>query len=202
MVLAVNVQVGQMVTSGTNAVTLGDFNTFELVADVAEVDVSRIEVGQPAQISIDALPGVTFNGAVRRIAPSSTSVQGVVDYPVTIQLTDQDLSQVRPGMTAVATILNKEESQGWLVPQNAVQRGANGPYVQVVRNGKPEPVSVTTGTPQGEWIVVYSPELQAGDTVVGSVTTPLNQPGRTPSPGGFEQFRNLRPGAGGGRGGN
>jgi RND family efflux transporter MFP subunit len=199
-VLAVNVQAGQMVSPGTEAVTLGDLSTLELVVDVAEVDVSQVALGQPAQISIDALPTKTFDGVVERIDPASTSVSGVVNYLVTIRFTSSDLSQVRPGMTAVATIVNKQESQGWLVPQNALHQGANGSYVQVVQNGKQTQVNVTTGPTQGEWIVVYSPDLHAGDVVVGSVTAPLTQPGATPQPGGFNQFRNLSPGAGGGRG--
>jgi HlyD family secretion protein len=201
-VLAVDVQVGQMVSSGTEAVTLGDMSTLELTVDVAEVDVPRISVGQPAQISIDALPNTTFNGSVERIDPSSTSVSGVVDYVTTIRFTSPDLSQIRPGMTAVASIVNKQVSSGWLVPQNGVQTGKNGSdYVVVVQNGQQTQVNVTTGPTQGEFIVVFSPELHAGDVVVGSVTTPAIQPGATPGaggPGGFGGFRNLRPGAGGG----
>jgi HlyD family secretion protein len=196
-VLAVDVQVGQMVSSGTEAVTLGDLSTLELVVDVAEVDVPRIAVGQPAQISIDALPGKTFKGAVERIDPSSTSVSGVVDYLTTIRFTSSDLSQIRPGMTAVASIVNTQESSGWLVPQNSVHKGTKGSYVLVVQNGKQTQVNVTTGPTDGEWIVVFSPELHAGDVVVGSVTTPATQPGATPGAGGFGGFRNLSPGAGG-----
>jgi HlyD family secretion protein len=198
-VLAVNVQVGQMVSPGTEAVTLGDMSTLELVVDVAEVDVSQVALGQPAQISIDALPTKTFDGVVERIDPTSTSVSGVVNYLVTIRFTSSDLSQVRPGMSAVATIVNQQENQGWLVPQNALNQGANGSYVLVVQNGKQTQVNVTTGPTQGEWIVVYSPDLHASDVVVGSVTAPLTQPGATPSSGGFNNLRNLSPGAGGGR---
>ena len=188
-----------MVSSGTEAVTLGDLSTLELTVDVAEVDVPRIGVGQPAQISIDALPGKTFDGVVERIDPSSTSVSGVVDYVTTIRFTSPDLSQIRPGMTAVASIVNKQVSSGWLVPQNAVHKGTSGSYVLVVQNGKQTQVNVTTGPTQGEFIVVFSPDLHASDVVVGSVTTPAIQPGATPGAGGgFNGFQNLRPGAGGG----
>jgi HlyD family secretion protein len=198
-VLAENVQVGQMVSAGTEAVTLGDLSTLELVVDVAEVDVPRIAVGQRAQISIDALPGKTFDGTVERIDPSSTSVSGVVDYPVTIGFTSSDLSQIRPGMTAVASIVNQQESSGWLVPQDAVHKGTDGSYVLVVQNGQQAQVNVTTGPTDGEWIVVFSPTLHAGSVVVGSVTSPATQPGATPAGrDGFGGFRNLRPGAGGG----
>jgi HlyD family secretion protein len=194
-VLSVDVQVGQMVSSGTEAVTLGDLSTLQVVVDVAEVDVPRIAVGQPAQISVDALPNTTFKGAVERIDPSSTSVSGVVDYLTTIRFTSSDLSQIRPGMTAVATIVNKEVSSGWLVPQDAVHKGSQGnDYVVVVQSGKQTQVIVTTGPTQGEFIVVFSPELHTGEVVVGSVTAPSTTSGT----GGFGGFRNLSPGAGAG----
>jgi RND family efflux transporter MFP subunit len=192
--------VGQMVSAGTEAVSLGDLSTLELIVDVAEVDVPRIAVGQPAQVSIDALPGKTFDGTVERIDPSSTSVSGVVDYAVTTGFTGSDLSQIRPGMTAVATIVNQQESSGWLVPQDAVHKGADGSYVLAVENGQQTQVNVTTGPTDGEWIVVFSPNLQAGAEVVGSVTSPATQSGATPAGrGGFNGFQNLRPGAGGAR---
>ncbi len=167
--------------------------------NVAEVDVSKIEPGQVAEITIDALPGQTFGGIVIRIAPSSTSESGVVNYPVTIQLANSDLTDVRPGMTAVATILDDDASNAaWLVPTNALRERGDNTMIIVIRDGQPMPVEVIPGTSQGEWTVVQSAELQAGDEVAGSVSSFLNQgdvPGFGP-PGGGPGF-----GGGGFRGG-
>jgi HlyD family secretion protein len=238
-VLAVNAQVGQAVSSGFSVFSLGDLNSLEATVNVAEVDIPRVRVGQSAQIALDALPGQSFPGVVTLIAASSTSAQGVVNYPVTIKFTGQvtptnqltrtnqvtstrritataatanaagvaapgtdapaDLSQVRSGMTAVATITANEGITGWLVPNNALQqRPGGGTYVVVVRNGQEVPVNVTVGVVQGEFTAVDSPDLHAGDAVVGGVTSRLNQP--TQPGGGFQQFRNLSPaGPGGGR---
>lgn len=185
-VLEVNVTVGQKVGAGTQAFVLADLSALKLTVNVAEVDIPRIRVGQHAEVTIDALPGRTFQGVVNRIAPASTSSQGVVNYPVTIRLTDPDLSDVRPGMTAVATILGEEASTGWLVPTNALQPRENGTFVLVLREGTPTPIQVIPGETRGEWTLVQSPELQAGDQVVGSVTSFLNR-GETanPRPGAF-----------------
>jgi HlyD family secretion protein len=175
-VLSVDVEVGEQVQAGTSAVTLADLNDLELTVNVAEVDVSKIQPNQAAEISIDALPGQTFGGKVIRVAPSSTSESGVVNYPVTIQLTNSDLAYVRPGMTAVATILDEDASNaGWLVPANALRERGDNTMIIVVRNGQPNPIQVTPGASQGEWTVVQSPDLQAGDEVVGSVSSFLDQ---------------------------
>jgi len=236
-VLAVNAQVGQAVSSGFSAFSLGDLNSLEATVNVAEVDIPRVRVGQRAQIALDALPGQSFNGVVTLIAASSTSAQGVVNYPVTIKFTGQvtptnqltstnqltrtrritattttanvggvlaapaaaaaDLSQVRSGMTAVATITANEGITGWLVPNNALQqRPGGGTYVVVVRNGQEVPVNVTVGVVQGEFTAVQSPDLHAGDAVIGGVTSRLQQN----QPGGFQQFRNLNPAGPGGGG--
>jgi multidrug efflux pump subunit AcrA (membrane-fusion protein) len=74
-------------------------------------------------------------------------------------------------MTAVATLRNQETASGWLVPVNAVQSVGGEAEVAIVRDGTTLTVPVTTGSIQGEWVVVESPEIQAGDAVVGSVTS-------------------------------
>jgi RND family efflux transporter MFP subunit len=174
-VITVGVEVGQQATAGLSAVTLADVTTLELTINVAEVDIPKVEIGQSAQISIDALPDRTFSGVVSRIAPSSSSDSGVVNYPVTIRLHNLDLQGVRPGMTAVATLVNKTAAAGWLVPTNAVQEFEGETTVTVVRNGQRSQVKVTRGNSQGEWTEVQSSDLKAGDQVVGKVSSFIDQ---------------------------
>jgi RND family efflux transporter MFP subunit len=174
-VLAVNVELGQQAPAGLNAITLADLTALELTINVAEVDIPKVQVGQPAQITLDALPGQTFNGVVSRIAPASTSQSGVVNYPVTIRLNNIDGAGVRPGMTAVATLVGNTAKTEWLVPTNALVEFEGEITVVVVRGEQHLRVKVTPGAPQGEWTLVQSAELHAGDQVVGSVTLHLNQ---------------------------
>lgn len=171
---------GQQVSSGTTAATMADVGDLELTVNVAEVDVQQVEVGQAAEITLDALPGQTFAGMVTQVAPASDPESGVVNYPVTIQLTDENLRGVRAGMTAVATLRNPTTAAGWLVPSNAVQQSNGGAQVVVVRGEQRLNVAVTTGAIQGEWVVVESAEIQAGDQVVGSVTTLVNEENNFP----------------------
>lgn len=184
-ILTLSLVRGQQVSSGTAVATIADVGNLELTVNVAEVDVQQVEVGQPAEITLDALPGQSFAGVVSHVAPASDPESSVVNYPVTIQLVDDNLRGVRAGMTAVATLQNQETAAGWLVPVNAVQ-GTNGDVqVVVVRAGQRLTVPVTTGAIQGEWIVVESSEIQTGDQVVGSVTTLVNENSGLPfGPGG------------------
>ncbi|MBI3958213.1 MAG: efflux RND transporter periplasmic adaptor subunit [Chloroflexi bacterium] len=173
-ILAVNLTVGQRVGSGSSAVTLARRDNLELQVNVAEVDVSKLSLGQPAQITLDALPGENFAGEVISIAPAAESASGVVNYPVTIRLINPD-SRVLSGMTSVAVLVNEAAGAGWLVPATAVRGAGDGTQVLVLRDGAPTPVAVTVGARQGEWVVVDSPELQADDRVVGTTASFINQ---------------------------
>jgi HlyD family secretion protein len=173
--LSVDVEVGEQVSAGASAVTLADLNALELTVNVAEVDIGKIHLDQRAEITVDALPDQVFGGVVARIAPSSDSDSGVVNYPVTIQLTDTDLSGVRPGMTAVADMLGEETADSWLVPASAVQERDGETVVMILRDGQPTPISVTSQGSEGEWTVVQSPDLKEGDQAIGTVSSFLNQ---------------------------
>jgi HlyD family secretion protein len=174
-VLSVTVEEGYRAAVGQPAATLANLNELELTVNVAEVDISKIQPGQPVEITVDALPDDAFRGTVTRIAPVSSSEQGVVNYPVTVQLTGSDLTGARPGMTAVATFLGDESETGWLVPTNALNERGNGTVVMIMRDRQPTPIAVTVEGSQGEWTIVQSTELQDGDEAMGTVSSFLDQ---------------------------
>ncbi len=66
-------------------------------------------------------------------------------------------------------------ADSWLVPTNALQTSGSNTVVQVVRDQQTKTVTVTPGAVQGEWTIVESPDLQANDLVVGSVTSQSDQ---------------------------
>ena len=197
-VLAANAIEGQQISAGFTAFTLADTGALELTVNVAEVDISKVAVGQQAEITVDALPDRTFSGQVTQVAPSSNATSGVVNYPVTIALTDDNLDGVRPGMTAVATIFNSENTDtAWLVPSVAVRERNGNTMVLVLRDGQPTPIQVEKQGTQGEWTIVVSPDLKAGDEAVGAVNLPSQQ--NQQQQGGL--FPGGGPGSGGGPGG-
>jgi len=175
-VLAIDAAIGERISEGTVVLTLADTAQLELTIDVAELDVPQVDVGQSARIEIDAASGQNFRGEITDIAPSSDSTSGVVYYPVTIRLTDNELSKIRPGMTAIATIQNTETAAegGWLVPTTALQQENNQSVVMIADGETQRAVAVETGAVQGEWTVVQSSELQAGDQVVGTLASYTN----------------------------
>jgi HlyD family secretion protein len=95
---------GEMLTPGENVLTLGDLMTMRVeTTDLSEVDVARVAVGQPVNVTFDAIKGKTLTGQVTRIAPMSSQGQGGVNYAVIVEL-DQLDPALRWGMTAFTDI--------------------------------------------------------------------------------------------------
>jgi len=101
---AVYARAGEMLSPGQAVVALGDLTALRVeTTDLSEVDVARVAVGQPANVTFDGLPGKALVGKVARIAPMSSSGQGGVNYTVLVEL-DQLDPALKWGMTAFTDI--------------------------------------------------------------------------------------------------
>ena len=95
---------GEMLAPGQTVLALGDLSSLRVeTTDLSEVDVARVTVGQPVNVTFDALKGQTLQGRVTRIAPMSSASQGGVNYTVIVEL-DQLDPALRWGMTAFTDI--------------------------------------------------------------------------------------------------
>ena len=97
---AVNVHVGETLDPGAYAILLGDTSQLRVeTTDLRETDVVRVAVGQPVEVTFDALPNRIFQGAVTHVAPVSSAEKGSTNYTVHVTVADLDPS-LRWGMTA------------------------------------------------------------------------------------------------------
>jgi multidrug efflux pump subunit AcrA (membrane-fusion protein) len=84
--------------------TIGDLAHLRIeTTDLRETDIARVELGQPVDVTFDALPGVRLKGKVTRIAPMATQGQGGTNYTVVVEL-DQPDPRLKWGMTAYVNI--------------------------------------------------------------------------------------------------
>lgn len=110
-VLAVNVEAGLSISGGTVVATLADTSKLKLTVNVEQKEISHIQIGQNAAVSVYALPDRTFTGVVDLIIPVSDMSTGQVNYPVTLHLTDKTLDGLLPGMTATAIFTETAKAQ-------------------------------------------------------------------------------------------
>lgn len=156
---------GDQVNAGSNAVQVDDLSTVQVVVEVSEVDINRIQVGQPASVVLDAVQDVQYQGEVVAVALAGNVTQTGVNFRVVVELEDADVN-VRPGMTAAVNIVVTELEDVLLVP-NRVVRVQNGRrVVYVMRAGRMEAVVITLGASSETFSEVVGGELSEGDVIV------------------------------------
>ncbi len=173
-ILNKDVDVGHVISStlssaseGTPLFTMANLDNIYVNAQVDEVDISRVAVGQTATVAVDSLPGRTFNGRVERIAPKGKVERTVTIFDVVIIITDKDKKLLKPGMTAAVSILTDVVKDALIVPNEALRtkNGATGVYV--MQGGSPNFVKVDTGKTDGILTEVRS-GVKEGEEVVTS----------------------------------
>lgn len=165
MITAVEVKPGDQVGPGTVAFGLADFSQLFVDVEVSEVDINRVRPGQPVTLTLDAVPGRTYSGTVVEVGLMGMVVQGMVNFPVTVEILDAD-QQVRPGMTTAVNIVVEQIEDVLLVPNRAVRLQEGKRVVYVLRDGMPVAVPVVLGASSDTDSQVLEGELRAGDLIV------------------------------------
>ncbi len=172
-VTAVSVDPGELALSGTPVITVQTVDgQFEIVAQIAEADVSKVALGDLADVTFDAFGDrTTFAAQVVSIDPAQQLVDGVVIYEAKLALRDVSKDTVlKPGMTADATIITERIPDVLTVPQRAVLLKDGGNVVRVqTGEGTFEERAVTTGLRGDGGRVQILEGLTAGEKVVISV---------------------------------
>ena len=166
---------GDQVSAGAAAFRLDDLTSLFVDVEVSEVDINSVEVGQPATLSFDAILDKDYHGEVVEVAKAGTNVNGVVNFKVTIELTDAD-ADVKPGMTAAVNITVEEIDNVILVPNRAVRLLAGQRYVYLMVNGVPQKTEVSLGSSSDTMSVLAGGDVSEGDLII------LNPPAEIAGP--------------------
>ena len=161
----VNVEQGQRVEANASVLQLVDTNVIEIDGSVDEIDVLSVAVGAGASVTMDALPGQSIPGAVSFLGAEAQSQQGIVSYPIGVQVQPPDDVQLPEGLSAVATITIGEDLGVLLVPIQAVRGSFDQPTLGVMVDGQIVETPVTLGSSDDFWTVVTE-GVEEGDQIV------------------------------------
>lgn len=143
------VNIGQTVTSNLSVASLfliaRDLTKMQVWVSVNEADIGSIRPQQPVTFTVDAFPGETFKGVVRKIRPNATMTSNVVTYVVEVD-TDNSNLRLIPYLTANVSFEVTRRDNVLMVP-NAALRWA--PAGSVSRDGRGQS-SPSTTRPAGE----------------------------------------------------
>jgi HlyD family secretion protein len=108
------------VSGGTTIVTIADMSRVYVYANIDEVDVGKIKLGQEAVIVADAFPDEKFIGKVLRIDPLAKVEQNVTRFPVVIEVPNPKY-RLLAGMNATVTITVYDNPNALVVPVEALK---------------------------------------------------------------------------------
>jgi len=119
-------------TEGSTFMTLADMSVITAEVKVDETDIVNIQIGQPAEVTVDALPGKTFKGHVTLVgdqallrstgiatSQSTIGTEEAKDFKVVVTL-DTPSNDLRPGLSTTAKITTAHKSNVLSLPIQAL----------------------------------------------------------------------------------
>jgi membrane fusion protein (multidrug efflux system) len=167
------VNLGQYLKEGDMVVTLQAFDPIYVNFSLPQQDLSKLVIGEPVQLRVDAFPDQTFNGTITAI--NSLVDQATRNVQVQATFANRDL-RLRPGMFAKVSVILSERQNVVAIPATAIHYAPYGDSIFVVSELK-DPQGkeykgvreqfIKTGQARGDMIAVVS-GLKPGDEVVTS----------------------------------
>lgn len=165
-VTALDVVPDGAVKAGDTLAEIMDLSTMKATFQVDEFDISAVEIGKTALITLDGT-GATFEGPITSLNKRATQSGDLSYYTATIDLSGVTLpAEALPGMQITVKVLNKQAQNVVLLEMDAVSFTAyNVPYV-MIRDGKEtKTVDIQVGINDGANVEIIS-GLRNGDTVL------------------------------------
>ncbi len=177
MVINKAAEVGEMIAAGAFSgqptggaiVTVADFASLEMEADINEGNLSKVRTGQPALVTVDAVPGYKYRGVLRQIVPTADRQKAVVQAKVRlIDLDERLVPDMSARVTFTAQDVSAEAAQApprFFVPAAAVRQEGPNAFVLTLREDRAVRVAVTLGESRGDLREVTS-GLRGDESVV------------------------------------
>ena len=161
---------GATFSAPTFMAEIADLSNLEVIVDVDEVDIGKIQVGQYAAISVDAFPDKSYQGVVKEIAFMTSSRREVgITYRVKARITNPD-RVLKLGMTANLDFLLEKKEQVLTIPKIAIVTEGDTQFVFIVNDDTLSRKTIATGF-EGEEFMAITSGLEPGEKVVIGIKT-------------------------------
>ena len=154
------IEIGEMVSPGSELMQIADFSSIVVEVDVPEARLSVVEIGRPCEIVLDAFPGRRFRGEVHELGSRVNRATAAV--PVRVRFAE-DASAVLPDMSAHVSFLREEltdeqvaSAEHVVVPERALATRGGRSVVFVVESDVVHERPVRTGEAMGDGLVMTS----------------------------------------------
>lgn len=161
-------KLGETIAPNQTLVSVMSDGAFKITANIPEVDVAKITVGDSARVTLDAYGSeAVFLASVAALDPAETIVEGVSTYKITLRFKESD-TRIRSGMTANIEVETDKREETLFVPARAVFTKDQKKYVKIPEGsesgvGQRE---VTTGLRGSEGTVEILSGLTEGEIII------------------------------------
>ncbi len=155
------VKFGETVTVGQQLFRISDFDPLLCTIGVPERDLTRLSIGQPAILEVEAFPGELFQGRVLRISPVVDSATGTIR--VTLEVDRH--GRLSPGMFAGVRLVTDVRDNALIMPKRALSLESLADSIFVVEDGVAYRRNVTLGYEEDDRVEVID-GLSANDRVI------------------------------------
>lgn len=164
IVTKVDAKVGQSASANATLISVISNSQLEITANVPEIDVGRITVGNHIDFTVDALPNQTFTASVSFVDPAETIIEGVVNFKIKAVIS-QDEDDLKSGLTVNLEIRTRHKDDVLILPQYAIIQNDEGTFVEKINGTEKVMTPVVLGLRSMEGMVEIVSGLSEGDRV-------------------------------------
>ena len=166
-------KIGEVISANTIIASVISKDKFQIDANIPEIDIGKISLGDNVSITFDAFPEEMFSGKVIKIDPAETIIDGVVNFKTVIGLDNVD-ERLKSGLTANLSIETDRKNDVLILPQEALMEKKQGTFVQKYENGalKEYPVAVGLRDKNGSVEIISGVTLGENVVNIGRKSAP------------------------------
>ncbi|HFC10581.1 MAG TPA: efflux RND transporter periplasmic adaptor subunit [Candidatus Kaiserbacteria bacterium] len=168
-----NAHLGETVSPGVPLVSIVADGKYQVDARVSEIDITKIHLGDPVEVTLASYPNKTFNATVTTVPPSATKSNGGDSYKIVVTFNDTD-ARIKPGLSANLRIITAGKKNVLLVPTSSIIANGARYFVYVKSNGATVKKQIKIGIQSVSGMTEITSGLNAGDVVLSFGTRATN----------------------------
>jgi len=131
----INIKLGDKITAdiiNEKSITVSNPNIYEIDMLIDQVDIVKVNKGQPVEIAFDSYPDYIITWAIWEIDPTPTTNSWVVSYTAKVVMTKGE-KKIYDSMTVTVTIITEKKSNTLIIPSTAIQVDSGNRIVQIMK---------------------------------------------------------------------
>ena len=158
------IEPGASAGTGTNLLRIVSLQPMKVRAQVSELQVANLRVGQSAEVTVDGLPGRKFPGRIARLSPAAIAGQRM--YYADLEVTNAQ-GLIKPGMFCRAAVVLDTVPDAVVVSRDSLVENGEKRLVYAVEDGKIAVRPVRVGAQSGNRVQIVE-GVKTGDQLVVS----------------------------------